>query len=46
MIAVQINSSWDVGVGGLYVYREISTDEFYNEFSNFAAYLSFGYTFR
>ena len=42
----QINHSWDVGLGGRYTYREIETDEFFNEFSNIAAYLSFGYTFR
>ncbi len=45
-IAYQINSAWDIGLSGLYVYREISNSEFYNEFANFGAYLNIGYTFR
>ena len=45
-IKYQINHSWDLGLGGRYTYREIDNDDLFNEFSNIAAFLSFGYTFR
>ncbi len=45
-LKLQINHSWDLGIGGRYTYREIDNDDFFNEFSNIAGFVSFGYSFR